>query len=662
MSWMSPRVKGAVWRGKSSDTHPGKLGPAPAREERERSNDSGKSQMPLSAASRLKESPAHMRRPKPHDQLDDTYFMHDALSTGTPKTSYDGFTPNTRSSSDSSKSAALLESRSIDRSLVGSTGTDSSQSSDEPATDQSAQSSQARASQGTASEKRANDDVANDMSLEEESSASEKRANDDVANDMSLEEESSASLIDDIQESAGEENNFEASRREALRLESLFRQQEQDRELAERLAREEDLTTSLQDLEIRNDESSILLAINLANGFVQDQGGFALHQLEEQEMILQFQNAVSMQERQLQADMEFAMRLQNESSMLESDRNLAQRLQSGSSTPDSSMAMGFDDTYQSVIPETPFPQRADEGFENPVQTPLSVFRNPFSPAFATRTQPMRSQPRSSRQSGMVGAKTQQRKGNQSNQPGQAWRGQEWEGQGWKTQEQNDSADVSFLQKMQQEEDQRFVRDRAEAQRMQNTLQAQDRVAQDKIKAEQAAIKREEFAECLICTDDFDRAEMVRPCQHWYCRGCLTGMNPYLWGLDRVLIPFMQQERSVMPTTRSRGSLSGVVNVIYPLISWRGSLEQHSYGTIKPPSWKDPRQTHYTAVIRAVQGSYRLPIFMEIMVLAEIVGVRPAATVAPEHILGSCAVKTRIPKKSRHWPVSRAGNLARVVRI
>ena len=654
---MSPRVKAAVWRGKSSDTHPGKLGPAPAREERECSDGSGKSQIPLSPASRLKKSPTHMRRPKPHDQLDDTYFMHGALSTGTPKTSYDGFTPYTRSSSDSSKSAALLESRSIDRSLVGLTGTDSSQSSDEPATDQSAQSSQARASRGT---------------------ASEKRANDDVANDMSLEEESSASSSDDSQESVGEENNFEASRREALRLESLFRQQEQDRELAERLARDEDLATSLQDLEIRNDESSTLLAISLANGFVQDQRAFALHQLEEQEMVLQFQNAVSMQEMQLQADMELAMRLQNESSMLESDRNLAQRLQSGSNAPESSMAMGFDDTYQSVVPETPFPQRADEGFEDPVRPPHSVFRNPFSPA----TQPMHSQPSSSRQSGMVGARTQQHKGNQSNQPGQAWRGREWEGQGWKRQEwqgqewegqewkgrqrkrqeQNDSADVSFLQKMQQEEDQRFVRDRAEAQRMQNTWQAQDRVAQDKIKAEQAAIKREEFAECLICTDDFDRAEMVRPCQHWYCRGCLTGMNPYLWGLDRVLIPFMQQERSVMPTTRSRGSLSGVVIVIYPLISWRGSLEQHSYGTIKPPSWKDPRQTHYTAVIRAVQGSYRLPIFMEIMVLAEIVGVRPAATVAPEHILGSCAVKTRIPKKSRHWPVSRAGNLARVVRI
>ena len=129
---------------------------------------------------------------------------------------------------------------------------------------------------------------------------------------MSLAEESSTSLSDDNQESAGEENNFEASRREAIRLESLFRQQEQDRELAERLARDEALATSLQDLEIRNNESSTLLAINLANGFVQDPGAFALHQLEEQEMVFQFQNAVSMQERQLQADMEFAMRLQNE--------------------------------------------------------------------------------------------------------------------------------------------------------------------------------------------------------------------------------------------------------------------------------------------------------------------------------------------------------------
>lgn len=118
----------------------------------------------------------------------------------------------------------------------------------------------------------------------------------------------------------------------------------------------------------------------------------------------------------------------------------------------------------------------------------------------------------------------------------------------------------------------------------------------------------------------------------------------------------------MPITRSRKSLSGVAKVMFPLTLWCGSLEQYLYGIIKRLSWKDLQQTRFTAVARAVQVSYRLPIFTEIMVIAGNVGDRPAAIVAPEHILESFAVRIWKLRKSRHWPTSKAGKLARVAPI
>ena len=87
-----------------------------------------------------------------------------------------------------------------------------------------------------------------------------------------------------------------------------------------------------------------------------------------------------------------------------------------------------------------------------------------------------------------------------------------------------------------------------------------------------------------------------------------------------------------------------------------------YGIIKRSSWKDLQQTRFTAVARAVQGFYRLPISMETMALAGNVGDRPAAIVAPEHTLESFAVRIWKLRKSRRWPTSKAGKLARVAPI
>ena len=480
---------GAVWGGKPSDAYPAKADPPPEREEGARCNNSGKPQMPALPESQVKKTSTQLRRLRANSQLDDKYHIHAALGTETTKTLDDGFTPDPRSSSDSSKIGDLTASRSIDGSSVEST--------DGLATKVKAQLSRTRLSWGKITEKR--------------------ERKDGIANHISSKEAPRASSDDESGRSAAEEIYLEASRREALRLDSLYRQQEQDRELAERLARDDNLATALQDLEIRNDEQSTLLAINLANGFVQDQSAFALQQLEEQEFLSQFQNQASTQERQLQADMELALRLHEESSLMESDRALAQRLQLESSRPGSSLDTIFDNMIPPLVNDLPPSQSAGEIFDTPARTTHSIFSNLFSPAFATQSPPIQSRRRSPVPIHQRSeAKTRRRDGHHIDRQGAGW---------------SDMPDLSVFQKMQQEEDQQHARDRAEAQRIQDTLQTQDRIAQDRFKAEQAHIKREESAECLICTEDFDRAEMLRPCKHWYCRGCLASKTPLPWRLD-----------------------------------------------------------------------------------------------------------------------------------
>ena len=482
LSWITPRAMGAVWGEKPSDAHLAKLDAPPEREEGARCNNSGKPQMAALPESQVKKTSTQLRRLRANSQLDDKYHMHAALGTETTETPDDGFTPDPRSSSDSSKVGDLTASRSINGSSVEST--------DGPATKVKAQLSRTRLSWGRITEKRLRKDG--------------------VANHISSKEDPLASSDDGSGRSVAEESYFEASRREALRLDSLYRQQEQDRELAERLARDNDLATALQDLEIRNDEQSTLLAINLANGFVQDQSAFALQQVKEQEFLSQFQDRASSQERQLQADMELAIRLHEESSLMESDRALAQRLQSESSRPGSSLDTIFDDMIPPLVNDPPSSQSAGETFDTPARTTHSIFSNPFSPAFATQSPPMQSRRRSPVPIQRSEAKARRRDGHHINRQGAGW---------------SDIPDLSVFQKMQQEEDQQYAQDRAEAQRIQDTLQAQDKIGQDRFKAEQADIKREEFAECLICTEEFDRAEMLRPCKHWYCRGCLAGKTP-----------------------------------------------------------------------------------------------------------------------------------------
>ena len=285
-----------------------------------------------------------------------------------------------------------------------------------------------------------------------------------------------------------QEARLEASHFDTSFSRSLSKQEQQDREMAEQLVRDEELAASLQDLEDRaraRDEASLMLAIKLADGLVQDHDAFLRQQTESVEMAYVSQRENDLQELQLQADRELALRLQNEVSSVVSDNGLG-----------------------------------DEGYLGPSEP--RGWRNKWGP----RRQQTRSKETLAQE--FVGLENTgwfdnaQRSGNAEQRMSAEDRNE------WHSRRRNQPAeDIAYAQQLQQEfhqQEQWY----AEAQRVQDTIAAEDRQIQDNIMAEQAAIKRQEQEDCLICTGSYDKDGMVRPCQHWYCRSCLSGKISYPW--------------------------------------------------------------------------------------------------------------------------------------
>ena len=272
------------------------------------------------------------------------------------------------------------------------------------------------------------------------------------------------------------EARLDASHFDAPLLRSLSAQEQQDRQMAEQLVRDKELAASLQDLENRaraRDEASLMLAVKLADGLVQDHDAHV------------YQRENDFKELQLQADRELALQLQNEVSTLVSDNGLGAEAHLGPSKPN-----GW--RYQ----RRPRRQRmrskdilaqGSMGLENTGWVDNAQ-------RFSHAEQRMSVGDRDERQS---------RQWNQH------------------------AEDIAYAQQLQQEFDQHeqwYV----EAQRVQDTIAVEDWQKRDKIIAEQAEIKRQEQENCLICTESYDKADMIRPCEHWYCRPCLSGRIPYPW--------------------------------------------------------------------------------------------------------------------------------------
>ena len=285
--------------------------------------------------------------------------------------------------------------------------------------------------------------------------------------------------------------HLQASHSDAFRL-----QEQQDREMAEQLLRDEELAASLQDLEIQDrsrNEASLILAIQLADGLVQDHDAYIRQQTESVEMAHISQREDNLQELQLQADRELALRLQNESSTMLSGNGFGGEIQN--------RPRGWRNKRgarrQQTSPNETLVQasmRSDNGpwHENEWIGDVRWFDN------AQRSSSTR----------------QEMSMNDSNeQQSQRWN-QPFE-------------DRAYAQQLQEELNQQ-EQWHIEAQRLQDTFSAEDRQIQAKIQAEQAEIKKQEERECLICTEAYDKADMIRPCQHWYCRPCLSGKIPYTW--------------------------------------------------------------------------------------------------------------------------------------
>ena len=285
----------------------------------------------------------------------------------------------------------------------------------------------------------------------------------------------------------------EASRSGSSLPKMLSKQVQQDREMAEELVRDEELAASLQDLEYQarsRDEASLMLAIKLAEGFVQDHDASIRQQTESVDIAHFFQRENDLQELQLQADRELALRLQNESSMMVNDNGLGGRIQDD---PNGGRGRwnGRGARRQQTSPKEILRQASMRSDNVPL----------YEDGWVDNTQ--RS---SSIGQGMSITDRNERQSQLWNQPFE---------------------DRAYAQHLQQEFDQQ-EQWHIEAQRLQDTIAAEDRAIQAKIEAERAEIKRQQQQACLICTDAYDKVGMVQPCQHWYCRPCLSGEMSHTW--------------------------------------------------------------------------------------------------------------------------------------
>ena len=279
----------------------------------------------------------------------------------------------------------------------------------------------------------------------------------------------------------GHEARLDVSHFDSSLLRSLSAQEEQDRQMGEQLVQDEELAASLHDLEKRaraRDEASLMLAIKLADGLVQDHDAFR-QEMQSAQIAHVYQRENDLKEMQLQADRELVLQLQNESSTSVSDNELRAKAHLG---PSESNVW----RYQHRPPR----QRMDskESLAQGYRWRENTGRVDNAQRFNQAEQRISVEDRDERQS---------RQWNQH------------------------AEDIAYAQQFQQEFDQQ-ERWLTEAQRVQDMIAVEDRQIRDKIIAEQAEIKRQEQEDCLICTESYHKDDMIRPCEHWYCRPCLSG--------------------------------------------------------------------------------------------------------------------------------------------
>lgn len=357
---------------------------------------------------------------------------------------------------------------------------------------------------------------------------------------------------------------------EALHLELVLEHQRflHDRELAERTANDETLALFTHNEESRNqfsDQGDLMLAIDLANGSVQDYTTFVREQSESQEAVQRIltahnvhQDRTSADRRaalELQAlldrnlemampinqeDRKYALRLQNESSQMEDDRRLAEKLLLDMNESDISSipASNHIDRPGMSIPPLIKSQSdywSDHEFASRLQGESNISKgakpyasdtvnlpywNPALQSLPTRHTQINGPEDTRRlyaekQNGAPREEGNGRTAAQILQDREAATAREAQENVQRLEEAFAADNLRELQNTFAAEDRK---QQADIQRLQDTLAAEDR----KAAAQAERVRRQENSNCVVCNDEFAKAAMLRVCKHEYCRGCLIG--------------------------------------------------------------------------------------------------------------------------------------------
>ena len=339
---------------------------------------------------------------------------------------------------------------------------------------------------------------------------------------------------------------------ETLHLELVLEHQRflRDHELAEKTAIDETLALSTHKEEAQiqsSDQGDLMLAIDLADGSVQDYTTFVREQSESREAMQRIQTAHNIHQEgrsadqraalELQAllnrdlemamtvyeeDRDYALRLQNESSQIEDDRRLAEKMQFDVDEPNigSTPASNHIDRPGLSIPPL-MKSQSDYWSDHELASRLQAESNMSTGADAydwpedTRRLYAKEQNEVAREEGNGRTAAQRLQDPEAATAREAQENIQRLREAFSAEDRNFHVDLRELQNTFAAEDRKR---QADIQRLQDTFAAEDR----KAAAHAERVRRQDNSNCVVCNDEFAKAAMFRVCKHEYCRGCLIG--------------------------------------------------------------------------------------------------------------------------------------------
>jgi len=366
-----------------------------------------------------------------------------------------------------------------------------------------------------------------------------------------------------------EDHIEDASMRQAIALERLFRQERLGLDIAERWMSDAEIVT-FEDDDDKSQAMDLMLAMSLAEGSSQDYATFLRPQSEPQGLLQQGQTELPTKQSPTRAnrqtaiepnevlsnslqmatsDRELAMRLQAESSVVDHDRELAQRLhgelnawkeqvledghhtgiagpsnwqQAGDNSEDYNTAAPprFWDDHALALRLAKTINGSEDSTDPDINRTIYLSTRPPAPsqqseygdnAYARRLE-LKEQRRITRDKG--------------------WRldAQRWQDM-MVAQDMNALAEARRLQVLIEIEDraaqERLLLELEDVLQKEQEGEMQERMAEI-AHAETERIRQQNLNECVVCNDQFQKHQMLfLRCRHTYCRGCLLGKTTHI---------------------------------------------------------------------------------------------------------------------------------------